>query len=100
MLYITQLIYIREGQEEVFHQFEDIAIPAISRYNGRLLLRVRPRYDNYIEYNIERPYELHLVEFNSEQDFENFKDDEERKKFLHLRDQSIRSSMLIKGTRI
>ena len=42
MIYLTQLIYIKEGQEEVFHQFEDIAIPAISKYNGRLLLRVRP----------------------------------------------------------
>lgn len=39
MLYITQLIYIREGQESVFHQFEDVAIPIISKYNGRLLLR-------------------------------------------------------------
>ena len=28
MLYITQLIYIKEGKEETFHQFEDIAIPA------------------------------------------------------------------------
>ena len=26
MIYITQLIYIKEGQEEVFHQFEDVQI--------------------------------------------------------------------------
>ena len=53
MIYFTQLIYIKEGQEHVFHQFEDIAIPAISKYNGRLLLRVRPTEDAYIEFSIE-----------------------------------------------
>jgi uncharacterized protein (DUF1330 family) len=100
MIFITQLVYIREGQENVFHQFEDIAIPAISKYNGWLLLRIRPGEDTFIEHHIERPYEIHLVEFNTEQDFENFQKDEERKKFLHLKDQSIKSVLLIKGTKL
>jgi hypothetical protein len=47
MIFITQLVYIKEGQESVFHQFEDIAIPAILKYNGRLLLRVRPTENSY-----------------------------------------------------
>jgi uncharacterized protein (DUF1330 family) len=97
MIFITQLVYIKEGQETVFDQFEDIAIPAILKYNGRLLLRVRPTETSFIEYCIEKPYEIHLVEFAAEQDFENFKQDEERKKFLHLKEQSIKSVMLIKG---
>lgn len=100
MIYITQLIYIKEGQEEAFHQFEDIAIPAIAKYNGRLLLRVRPAGDSFIEYSIERPYEIHIVEFDSEQDFEDFKSDKERQRFLHLKEQSIKSAMLIQGTRV
>jgi len=100
MIFITQLVYIRQGQENVFHQFEDIAIPAILKYNGRLLLRVRPTKDTFIEHHIERPYEIHLVEFDTEQDFENFQNDEERKKFLHLKDQSMKSVLLIKGTKL
>lgn len=100
MIFITQLIYVLEGQEEVFYQFEDIAIPTILKYNGQLLLRVRPDNKNYIESNIEKPYEIHLVEFASEEDFENFKQDEERKKFLHLKEQSIKSVLLIKGTKL
>ena len=100
MIFITQLVYIKEGQESVFHQFEDIAIPAILRYNGRLLLRVRPTENNFIEFHIDRPYEIHLVEFDDEQDFENFKQLDERKKFLHLKDQSIQSVVMIKGTKI
>ncbi|MFL9831328.1 hypothetical protein ACSV4D_06065 [Flavobacterium sp. ARAG 55.4] len=98
MIFITQFIYVFEGKEEVFHQFEAIAIPTILKYNGQLLLRVRPDEKSYIEGNIEKPYEIHLVEFASEEDFENFKQDEERKKFLHLKEQSIKSVLSIKGT--
>ena len=100
MIFITQLIYIKEGQEDVFHQFEDIAIPTISKYNGRLLLRVRPDESAIIEKSIEKPYEIHLVEFASDMDFDNFIQDDERKKFLHLREQSIKSVLLIKGTKL
>src|SRR4249920_735096 len=100
MIYITQLIYIREGQEKTFHEFEDVAIPIIAKYNGRLLLRVRPEEHAFIETNIDKPYEIHLVEFDSEQDFKNFMLDEERKKFLHLKEQSVKSVWLIKGMKL
>jgi uncharacterized protein (DUF1330 family) len=99
-MHITQLIYIKPGQEAIFHQFEDIAIPLIAKYNGKLLLRVRPTADEIIERTIESPYEIHLVEFPSDNDFENFMKDEERKKFLHLKEQSIRSSILIRGNKL
>lgn len=99
MIFLTQLIYIKKGEEDVFHQFENIAIPAISKYNGRLLIRVRPDDHSIIENNIEKPYEIHLVEFDSEQDFQNFNQDEERRKFLHLKEQSVKTVLLIKGTK-
>jgi hypothetical protein len=70
MIFITQLIYISEGQESVFDLFEEIAIPTILKYNGRLLLRVRPTENTFIEYYMDKPYEIHLAEFATEQDFE------------------------------
>ena len=100
MVFITQLIYILDGQETVFDQFEAIAIPAISKYNGRLLLRVRPDEKAYIQSNIENPYEIHLVEFETDNDFANFMQDEERKRFLHLKEQSIKSVLLLKGVKL
>ena len=100
MIYLTQLIYIKQGQEEIFDQFENVAIATISKYNGRLMLRMRPQADSFIQSEIEKPYEVHVVEFDSEVDFKNFTQDEERKKFLHLKDQSIRSSLLIQGVKI
>lgn len=100
MIFITQLIYIKEGQEKVFDQFEAVAIPAISKYNGKLLLRVRPDHKAYIESSIEHPYEIHIVEFESDKDLENFMKDEDRKKVLHLKEQSIKSVVLYKGNKM
>ncbi len=100
MIYITQLIYVKKGKEAIFHEFEEIAIPTILKYNGRLTLRIRPNENSIIENNIEVPYEIHLVEFDSQEDFDNFKMDEERKKFLHLKEQSIESVILIQGVKL
>lgn len=100
MIYITQLIYVKDGMEDVFHQFEDVAIPAILKYNGRMLLRVRPDESSFIESSIERPYEIHFVEFDSEGDLKDFMQDEDRRKFLHLKEQSIKSVFLVKGTKL
>jgi len=100
MIYITQLIYITKGKEELFHQFEEIAIPTILKYNGRLTLRIRPDTTSVIENNIEVPYEIHLVEFKTQEDFDNFKKDEERKKFFYMKEESIQSSILIQGIQL
>ena len=100
MIYITQLIYIIEGEENVFDQFEHLVIPIIPKYNGKLLLRIRPGKESIIDSSTEIPYEIHLISFASEADFERFKLDEERRKFLHLKEQSIRESILIKGTKL
>ncbi len=100
MIYITQLVYIVEGKEEIFHQFEKIAIPTILKYNGRLTLRIRPDKKSVIENNIEVPYEIHLVEFNTQKDFDEFKNDGERRKFLHMKKESIKSSILIQGVKL
>jgi len=100
MIYITQLIYIIDGQEDVFDEFESVAIPIIAKYNGKLMLRTRPNDQTIIESNMDNPYEVHIVSFETNEDFENFKHDEERKKFLHLKEQSIKTSIMIQGTEL
>ena len=100
MIYITQLIYIKENQEKVFNEFEKIAIPIISKYNGKMMLRIRPESGSIVESSIEQPYEVHVVSFESENDFKSFMADEERKKHIHLKEQSIKSTFLFKGEKI
>lgn len=100
MIYITQVIYIHPRQETVFDEFERVAIPAIARHKGQLLFRIRPTAESFIENTVEPPYEIHLVRFASQQDFDSFKQDEERRQFLHLKEQAIRASLLIQGTEL
>ena len=98
MIFLTQLIYLHPGKEAIFHEFEDVAIPLIAKYGGELLLRVRPTSDSIVAASIEVPYEIHLVRFKSEEDFAGFSRDEGRQRFLHLKSESVRASLLVRGT--
>lgn len=97
MIYLTQLIYVKPGQESVFDEFEQIAIPIVNKYNGKMLLRTR--IENVIDSFIGKPYEIHLVAFESEDDFQNFLKDDERARVLHLKDQSVDKVVLYKGSK-
>lgn len=97
MIYLTQLIYLNEGQETEFDQFEAMAIPLIGKYNGQLLLRCRPGPENILEQTLETPYEIHLVAFDSAEDFRRFLQDDSRQRWLHLKERAIRSVLLVQG---
>jgi antibiotic biosynthesis monooxygenase (ABM) superfamily enzyme len=97
MIYFTQLIYVKPGCEAIFHQFEDIALPLLEKYNGKLLLRCRPDAASFVETNYGKPYEIHLVSFASPEDFENFKHNPDRQSYLHLKEASVERVVLIEG---
>jgi uncharacterized protein (DUF1330 family) len=97
MIHITQLIFIVPGKEDAFHQFEDIAIPLMPEYGGRLLYRFRPGPGVVVGTVEELPYEVHIITFDSEADLDAFLKDERRQSIMHLKEASIRKSVLIKG---
>ncbi|HEY4108141.1 DUF1330 domain-containing protein [Puia sp.] len=97
MIYLTQLIYLKPGKETEFDAFEAVAIPLIARYGGQLLLRIRPGAGALIAGEGSPPYEIHLVSFEAEKDFEAFGKDPERAAFLHLKEASVDRIVLIKG---
>lgn len=98
MIYLTLMIFIKEGKETIFQQFEDLAIPLLKDYNGQLIYRIRPTTENFITCEGEPPYEIHFLSFVSEEDFNNFSKDERRTAFLHLKEASIKTTFLLKGT--
>ena len=100
MVYITQLIYVKEGKETIFHQFEDFAIPLTEKYNGRVIYRLRPQSDSFISGEEELPYEIHFISFDSEEDLSNFMKDDTRLKFMHLKEASVKSMLLVKGRKM
>ena len=97
MIYLTQLIYIRPGREAEFLRFEDIVLPLLQKYHGTLLLRCRPEEAQFVETTLGRPYEIHLVRFESGEDFESYARDPERQAVLYLKEQSIEKAVLIQG---
>lgn len=97
MLYYTQLIYVLEGQEAVFGNFESHVLPLLQRHGGPLLYRARPGRPDVIETALEYPYEIHLVCFPDREGFEAYRDDPERLRHVPLKDRSVRKALLIEG---
>ena len=65
------MIFVKEGKEDVFHQFEDFAIPILEDYNGKLIYRIRPTKESFVSFEDELPYEIHFLSFETEKDFLN-----------------------------
>jgi len=101
MIYITQLIFVKEGKEATFLEFEKFAIPLMEKYNGKVVYRIRPGKATFINNNqTELPYEIHFISFESEENLTDFLKDEERLKFIHLKDESVKSMLLVKGEKM
>lgn len=97
MIYLTQLIFLHPNKEEAFNEFESFAIPLMEKYGGRMIYRIRPQDDAFVSADEELPYEIHYLSFESDDHLENFLKDDERLKFMHLKEESIRSTFLVIG---
>jgi uncharacterized protein (DUF1330 family) len=97
MVYYTQLIFVRSGEEQKFLMFEEHVLPLLAKYKGKLVLRLRPSHESVIETTVGRPYEVHLVSFPTTEDFAAYARDEKRQKYVPLKDESVESAMLIEG---
>src|SRR4029453_6625697 len=97
MIYLTQLIYIREGREATFNEFEDTVLPLLARHRGELLLRLRPGRESKLDGSSEAPYEVHVVRFESHDHLARCSNDQDRQRVLPLKEQSVRSALLFLG---
>ena len=95
--FITLLLFINEGEEETFEQYESNVLPLLKNYNGELIYRIRPDKENYLPRPEECPHEIHLISFNSKKDFENYMNCKEREEFYLLRERSIQKVNLVEG---
>ena len=98
MIYLTQLIFIDFKFAEEFLAFENFAIPLMYKYKGKIIYRIRPSSDNFIYLDTEEtPYEVHFISFPNEEFFTAFMKDDSRLKLFHLKEKSVKVSILIKG---
>lgn len=97
MIYFTQLVFIREGKEEIFHEFENSVLPLLELYGGHLLYRVRPTTGTILHSEVGVPYEIHLISFPSEENLKAYTSDNKRQQYLTLKNDSVQQVLLIRG---
>lgn len=95
MIHLAQLIFVKPGKEPLFHEFEEVAIPLMEKYGGRMLYRLRPGPEAYVGRAEERPYEVHIMSFPSSEHLRSFLNDGSRKQVLHMKEDSVRATLLI-----
>jgi uncharacterized protein (DUF1330 family) len=97
MIVVTQLLYVEAGREADFLAFESIVLPLLPRYGGELLLRLRPDASSFVAGTREAPYEIHLVQFPDEDALARYLADPSRLAAVHLKDRSVRGTLVTKG---
>ena len=100
MIYFTARIFVKEGKEKVFQQYEELVLPVLKEYSGELIYRIRPTKETFVAAEEELPFEIHFISFNSEKDFSDYANDSRRKEFLQLKDDAIKSTFLVKGVKL
>jgi len=98
---ITQLVFLNEGMEEDFLIYEKIVLPLLGDHNGKLRYRIRPSKESFIyPPEGEVPYEVHIVSFETKEDFLRFKNDPVRIKNQALLKNSVKKITVIESTGI
>lgn len=93
-IYFTLLLYIKPGQYETFEAYENNVLPLLPVYNG--ILERRLKTDKTAD-ETEVPDEIHILSFPSMKDFDRYRNDDRRKQYLDMFQQSVVKAMLIKG---
>lgn len=100
MIYITALLFVQEGKEELFQDYERRVLPLLKDFNAEILYRIRANKEKSVSLVKKLPYEVHILEFQTETDFKNYLNDDRRKAFEHLKNEAIKSTFVIKGEKL
>ena len=75
-------------------------IPLMEKYGGKVLYRIRPEKEAFINQVDETPYEIHFVSFENEAQLNQYIADGSRKKYIHMKEESVESMLLVKGKKM
>jgi len=95
--FITIILFVKEGEEKTFEEYESKVLPLLKNYNGELIYRIRPEKGSYASVTEECPHEIHLISFNTKKDYEKYMASKERNNFLPLGEKALRKAVLIEG---
>ena len=96
-LFVTQLIFLREGQRESFEEYEDAVIPLLEKYRGQLMYRIKC-HEDYVQCRLnEMPHEIHIISFPNQAALKNYLEDPKRQELANLREGIVRQDLSILG---
>lgn len=88
---LTAMIYLYEGKEAIFYRYEDIVLPLLASYGGKLISRTRIVRRT----NKDDPDEIHVISFDSIEGLEGYKADPVRLQHAILHSQSVRRTVVL-----
>ena len=100
MIYLTVLIFVKKEKEVAFNTYESSVLPILNDYNGKLIYRIKPTDESFINDEGEKPFEIHFISFENDISFNGFLNDEKRKSFEHLKEDAITSTFIVKGKKL
>jgi uncharacterized protein (DUF1330 family) len=94
-IYIVASLWIREEALEAFEAYERKASQIMRRYGGSIERTMRPATASD---GAERPFEIHLLRFPSDELFERYRADSELKALSVEREAVITRTLLLTGS--
>jgi len=94
-IYIVANLWIREGDVAAFEAYERKAASIMKRYGGSIERTVRP---SGLDAPSDRPFEVHLVRFPSDEMFERYRTDAELKTLSAEREAVITKALVLIGS--
>jgi len=85
------LLWARAGREAALVAYEDAVLPLVADHSGRVVQRTRNTGTS-----TDEPYEIHLLEFASEDALEAYMGDERRAALAAERDAAIARTQVVR----
>jgi uncharacterized protein (DUF1330 family) len=93
-IYVVASLWIREGDVAAFEAYERKSARIMKRYGGFVERAVRPSGPDA---EPDRPFEVHLVRFPSNEMFERYRTDAELKALSSEREAAIAKTLVLTG---
>ena len=94
-IYMTVLIYLKEGQESLFHDYERQAAKVMMRHNGRFEQIIKP---NIVNGDLPLPDEIHVLSFATPDGFSSYRQDPASQALAPMRLASVEKAIFLQGT--
>lgn len=94
-IYMTVLIYLKEGQEAVFHEYERQAAKVMARHNGRFEQLIKP---DTVNGDLPLPNEIHILSFATSDGFASYRQDPDSAALAPMRIASVEKAIFLQGT--